>query len=337
MLKLLQSLFGAAPAASGGHPEKVVARAIERAVDGTDPRLRALPGYQKRVRGPVLRALDHVVALVDALPPPVELSRAGHAAEPRLRVMFANTGRITELLGERRVADACRAARTGSDGGIIHASLSTQFEEQMQLGLGLQGDQVRRDVAHQVASFTAHRLLDPAADAQEARNLLMRRGFDHLLSLALTRIVAMRQQRAGLEEQRALLKQRLRLFEQGDWGFEPPRDGAPGVAATETELATIEKQLAANPAPTEVLQNGFDIVCEVLDQAAEQLTLTPVPLTVDAMNIICAADAPGALSVTLDLITSVSGRRSIVLPVTIPVTELPKPRGTLAEAVRRLG
>ena len=43
MLKLFQSIFGSNEK-RGQHPESLIEMAIERAVDGTYPRLRALPG-----------------------------------------------------------------------------------------------------------------------------------------------------------------------------------------------------------------------------------------------------------------------------------------------------
>lgn len=49
MLKLFQSIFGGSDG-HGRHPESLIEMAIERAVDGTYPRLRAAPGYRKRLR-----------------------------------------------------------------------------------------------------------------------------------------------------------------------------------------------------------------------------------------------------------------------------------------------
>ena len=69
MLKLFQSIFGG-EAVCGQYPEGFIDAAIERAVDGTDPRLRALPGYKNQLRPPVTHAIDHVVALVEGIPPP---------------------------------------------------------------------------------------------------------------------------------------------------------------------------------------------------------------------------------------------------------------------------
>ena len=69
MLRFLQSIFGGVE--PGSYPESLVTEAIERAVDATDSQVRAVSGYQKKLRPAVLRAIDHVVALVEGLPLPL--------------------------------------------------------------------------------------------------------------------------------------------------------------------------------------------------------------------------------------------------------------------------
>lgn len=64
MLQLFQSIFGSEPSAPSVHSAELVERAIERAVEATDSRLRAVSGYKKTLRSAVTHALDHVVALV---------------------------------------------------------------------------------------------------------------------------------------------------------------------------------------------------------------------------------------------------------------------------------
>jgi hypothetical protein len=48
----------------------------------------------------------------------------------------------------------------------------------------------------------------------------MRRAFDHLLSLALKRMVAVKEIREGLDNRRTLLQAKLDVLQRGNWGFE---------------------------------------------------------------------------------------------------------------------
>ena len=89
MLKLFQSIFGGGEQ-RGRYPESLIEAAIERTVDGTDPRLRALFGYKKHLRPSVIHAIDHVVALVNSIPAPLDatLFTLAQAAVPLCLVLI---------------------------------------------------------------------------------------------------------------------------------------------------------------------------------------------------------------------------------------------------------
>ena len=59
MLRIFYSIFGGDEEA-GRYPDTLIKAAIERAVDGTDPWLRGLSGYPRKLRPAVLHAIDHV-------------------------------------------------------------------------------------------------------------------------------------------------------------------------------------------------------------------------------------------------------------------------------------
>ena len=70
MFQLFQNIFGSGADAKDHYPESLVTMAIERALEGTDARMRLLPGYAKKLRAPVLHAMNHVVDMVARLPAP---------------------------------------------------------------------------------------------------------------------------------------------------------------------------------------------------------------------------------------------------------------------------
>ena len=78
MLKLFHSIFGR-EAENERYPESLIDAAIERAVDGTDSRLRLVSRYKKHLRPSIIHAIDHVTTLVDGIPPPLEAGRADYA------------------------------------------------------------------------------------------------------------------------------------------------------------------------------------------------------------------------------------------------------------------
>ena len=68
--RLLQSIFSGSSQPSK-FDKDLMLRGIERVVDGTDPRLRAVSHYRRKLWGAVEHAIDFVVNFVNALPPAI--------------------------------------------------------------------------------------------------------------------------------------------------------------------------------------------------------------------------------------------------------------------------
>jgi hypothetical protein len=336
MLRLFQSIFGAA-AERGQYPEALVQAAIERAVDGTDARLRALPGYQKKLRPAVLHAIDHVVALVEALPPPMDAARGSYGSEPRLTAFFASPEHMQQVFsGDRTLADFLEG-KAGRAGRVIALLLMERHEKNV-LGLDLEGEILKREVAQVTVSFAGHRLADPTAEEGETRRLLKRRAFDHLLTLALGRIAAAREERAELQRQQDLLRHKLRALQSGRWSFEASdAQDVPDTGKVEAQIEEIEMQLRALGADAGTLKVHLDMLIEMLARAEEQLSSKRIALIVDRMGIKRERAADTAPELGLDELTSANGRSLIVSLVSIPGDELRPRRDLFAEAQRYLG
>ena len=213
MLKLFQSIFGGGEQ-PGRYPESLIASAIERSVDGTDARLRALFGYKNYLRPSVIRAIDHVVALADGIPAPLAAGRGDYNADLRLKALFATADRMQEVFGKDVELNEFR---NGPDKGAerVYALLLAERVEKNVLGMELAGDMLRRDVAQVSVSFRKHRLIEITGNEAETRRQLKRRAFDHLLTLALTRIAEVHGEHADLARQRDLLRRKLSALRQG--------------------------------------------------------------------------------------------------------------------------
>jgi hypothetical protein len=218
MLRLLQSIFGGGEV-KGGYPEAIVKMAIERAVDGTDPWLRSVSGYKKKLRPAVIRAIDHVIALVDGLPPPIPVDLQCRGDDPLLKAFFISLDEMRKVFGtDRMLTGFLRGAAVVPE--KIIALLAMEMNEKVILGSELSGDIVVRDVPQLTVGFEAHRLIDPSGDQEETRRLLMRRAYDNLIKCALKRITMTMSERKYLERRRALLQSKLALLERGGWSFE---------------------------------------------------------------------------------------------------------------------
>lgn len=332
-MKLFQSIFGGGETV-GSYPESLIEMATERAVDGTDSRLRLLPGYRKRLRPPVIQAIDHVVALVDGISALMPAGRNDHSAEPRLAAVFASAETMLDAFGRDRALAAFLSSPDGAGCPRVTALLLAERRERNILGMDLVGDRVQQDVAQVTVSFSGHRLLDPRCDEEETRRQLKRRAFDHLLSLALTRIAEARVEREDLKRQSDLLRRKLAALEYGGWGFDAPEGEPPDPAALATELDAVTAQLDTLGADEGVLRAHLEIVAELLAEAPSQIRADEITLYLDPMNIQRDARDPSARRIVLKELHNAQGRSAVMLPISIAPEELP-PREDFVTAAQR--
>lgn len=307
MFRLLASIFGQSGQRESGYPASLVSAAIERTLDGTDPRMRILPGYQKSLRAPVVHAIDHVMALVDSLPAAVPANAGGRTADGALAALFTSTVRMGEILGLDSTLREFLAASSPAPDNIT-ALLVAQRNEKQGFGYALVDDKLLNDVAQVQVSFDDHRLLDIAASEEDTRRLVRRRAFDYLLSIALAHVTEQRDEREKLTQQRALLRVKLDILQKGGSGFS--RDMGPqDRAVLQTRLEDVEQQLAALGPVHDVLQNNLSIVIEVLAAAEQHLRIEPMNLRIDGHGVLHDAADTAVPATLLHDVCDSDGRR----------------------------
>ncbi len=320
MLRLLQSIFGNEK--PGSYPESLISEAIERAVDGTDPWIRAVSGYKKKLRPAVIRAIDYVVALVDALPPPMPMRLGSYTDDLRVKSFFISGIHMKKVLtGDRSLADFLQ----GEAGGApqIVALLAMEKQEKMIFGAALSGDIVIKDVPQMTVSFDAHRFIDPTGDERETRRLLRRRAYDHLLSLALRRLTSVKWERKDLERRRTLLQSKLNLLEREGWGFDAGDTTEKlSVADVEARLAQIEAQLQDLGGDDRMLETYLQSVADVLGQPEEYFWAKSETIYVDRMGIKRSEASSDAPELTFGELFNAEGRSLAVMLVSLQGEEL---------------
>lgn len=316
MLKLLQSIFGGVT--QGNYPESLVKAAIERAVDGTDPCLRVVSGYKKKLRPAVLASIDHVVALVDGLTLPLAVSRSSYGDTPRLKAFFVSPDDMERTFSrDQNLAAYLRGA--GDTPPQVVALLAMEKRENTVLGNEVSGELVIRDVPQVSVSFEAHRLIDPTGSEEETRRQLKRRAFDHLLGLALTRISIVKTTREQLGRHRELLQAKRTLLERGGWGFnESDSSEKLDVAGVEGQLADIEASLMELGGDDSMFEAYLNILVDVLGNPETYLWSRKETLTLDSMGIKRAQGAFNTSELTLDELFNAEGRTLTVALVALP-------------------
>jgi hypothetical protein len=340
MLKLFQSIFRPGGDKLGTYPEDLIERAIERAVDGTDRRLRAISGYKKRLRPAVIHAIDHVVELVDRLPPPLELDRRNYGSDAELSAYFASVDHMNEVLSRDAEMRQWQKSPESVVAERVFALLIMELRERNVLGVALEGNELHRDVAQVTVSFAKHRMIDPTAVEDDTRRLLKRRAFDHLLTLALGGIAVAHGERGDLQHERDLLRSKQAALAAGNWGFGNDADEAAGEArpdpqALEQRIRDIDAQLST--LSTGLLKSHLDILAEVLAGAEKNLRGESAILSIDRQGVKQSQASGLATPITLTTLHNSAGRSLVIRLTSIARADLPPPPDFLREAQRFLG
>lgn len=275
------------------------------------------------------------MALVDGLAAPLSAGRDDFNADPRLATLFVSAAHMLEVLGRDRALAEFLKGYAGGAGRLTALLLAERIEKNV-LGMELTGEQVRRDVAQLSVSFRGHRLVEVADSEAETRRLLKRRAFDHLLSLALARIVEVREERADIARQRDVLRHKLVMLERSGWSFAEGEGALSDPVNLQAELAEIEDQLEHLGSDAGVLNTHLDIVADLLGQAEQLLQEEPLSMRLDSMNIQRDAQDVTGRDIVLPEVHNARGHSSVLLLVSVIPGELPPRENLLATAHRYL-
>jgi hypothetical protein len=342
VLRLLQSIFASRPVGDARYDPALIEAATAHVIDGTDPRLRSLAGFARRLRDPVERAVNHIMDLVDALPAPLELDADRYGTDSHLRAFFASREHLTEVVGSgRSLLEFVRAYR-GPLPGHLFCGFGIEYEIRRVLGMEMQGEIMRRDVEQEVVNFTQHRLVAPGESEEDCRWEVKKRAFDDLIETALQRIVAMRSRRSELKRQHELLQRKLRLLNQGDFALGPvlgdETEEATDLGDLERGLAEVESQLLEIPTDDRSLDSAMGEIEAVFGHPEAHLWVTPVSFRLSSMGVrLEPGDPAAAIDIELREAANSRGLRRCFMLARIPT---PRPRDTgdfLKEANRYLG
>lgn len=341
MLKLLQSIFRQTPESTSGHDEKLIALATERVVDGTDPRLRAISGYRKKLQPGVVSALDYTMELVDGLPASIALSPQQFSNDDYIRSFFVSPEHINEFLTQSRNLQNYLEKHSGLDPERIYALLVLTREERTVFGIEMTGEICRRDVAQVSVSFSKPLLSAPKDQESKNHYEIKKNVFDYFVELALKDIVAAREKARESKQQRDLLARKLHTLKSGNWGMEPlfsgKADNIVDIAGMEQQLDQLESELHQRKTTPLSLEQRLELIVNSLTAVRERLWNEPVLVRLNRLGIKSAQDTDnGAVKLQLNEYCRADGSRIIALPVHIPFDKIPHRPDLLADVSRYL-
>ncbi|HEX6829208.1 MAG TPA: hypothetical protein VF104_09530 [Burkholderiales bacterium] len=344
--ELFASLLGAHgdPAAGEDLPERVRAalpETVDLIVETIDPRLRLVPGYQDKLGASVRHTVAYLRSLVPHPPPPIELSQKAWAADPRVNAFFAAAGDVPLVMGRSKELRAFfdDPANAGTREAV--ALLAMEMREQNVLGVAMEGEMLKRDVAQTTVSFADHRIVMPAPSQADMRFELGRRILRGLTQIALKRIEAIQARQQDLEETRGRLATRLRGLQGRRSGLESlaedPDAHQGEVEALERQLEQAKTELTEAKTSLATLDGYIEQINEVLNHPEQHVKLELFRLRVNRMGIKVAEDSPEPASdLALARISVGPDLTRVVAAVNCARDDLPPREDLLAQAERYL-
>jgi hypothetical protein len=340
--RVAAALFGGAePSQDDAVERQLVADTIELVVETVEPRVRFHARYREKLDECVRSSIAHLRSIGRERLEPILLARGAWNDDPRLNAFFATADDIPACLGRSNELRAFFENPSNRDVHEAYALLGMKKEERTVLGMELQGQSVRQDVAQVTVSFSEHRLIAPAATLAATRLEVGRRIIQRLAQVALSRIIAVDMKATELQEHKAYLGARLRLLNLA-------RDGMEGIvkdpAANGQEIKTIERELKETvdgyiqaKASLATLDGYIKHIDDVFSHAEQHVDVTHTPLRLSRMGVKVGDATLGLVNeLTLAELSIGENLRGAIAIARCPRSELPPKEDLVAKAERYL-
>lgn len=327
MLEFIKSIFGVTAQAHHGLSEADIEKAVEIAVNGTDPRLRMVSGYKKKLRMPVIRALLYIRGLSDRVPGPFEANRKTYGANPQINALFGSAAQLQELFSLNEKMQHFFTANPGDD--LAYASLGMIKQEKNTFGAALFGNIVRKDIAQVTVNFSGHWVGVCAPSLDEARAQMRWRAFNSLVDSALERITDIKSTTKTLEMERAMLRIKLKETRAQNRGLDSLVDdrwlGGDAWQKTQQRLDETEQKLKECRVSLATLDDYFIQIARVLAHPSRYLKVKGQSTRVNRMGIKMAESGDQGNAIVTAQITVAKKTPFNVVLVAYPRAEMLDP------------
>jgi hypothetical protein len=250
---------------------------LDRVADMVDPMLKAAPGFEKHLSGPVEYALGYCDGLVASLPGPIDINRKAFATDPLVHALFATADDIDQMLGRSQAVRDFLAETRSWESEYFYAMFAARRQQKKQLGMAQQGDLIRYDVPQLVLYFSGQTLIEPNCALDTTLHGLRSMALDSLLQTFRTHILALRDEREGLRSDVSVERAHVAVL-RGTSGGNELTVGTRHLAELDAKL-----RLAAESLMPEHLLLAL---ADYLKAPEPALHLTPVSITVDRQGIV---------------------------------------------------
>ena len=222
----------------------VLDQTLEALISMTGLSIRAVSGYEQKLRPAMSTALDHINDLVAAIPGPLDISPQAWNRSPQVNALFISQTEMAPLFTRMGEAKKYFAMQRPDEN---FALLTMDRQDKTVFAVEKQGSLLKRDVPRTSVTYTNHRLLALAPNQDETRDLIKMRALGVLAQVLLEEI----KQAKAREDELAYLENlyKVKLDSMGDWvddaipGSEELRHKPRGAAQMEQALAKVREDL----------------------------------------------------------------------------------------------
>jgi hypothetical protein len=190
--------------------QEMLDRALDRVIDGTDGKIRLVPGYKLKLYKAILRSLEYIDRIIERIPRPIDLSISHFVSDPYIRAFFPTLDGLKKVFSKSDELHDYFTEDEHANDAESCALLCMSKEEETILGMELEGDYLVKDVKQTRVTFAAHRIYAPAETEPNARRELKCCLFEGLVTNARDEICERREKRGQLQLEQQMLSSRLR-------------------------------------------------------------------------------------------------------------------------------
>ena len=321
--------------------DEILSKTIDKVVTLANPRLKLLDSYQARIAPAVRVTIEYFRECIQFLPAFLPLSATDWKQSPALRSFFVTPEDISGVLG--RSANLKAFLKKFPTKEQIYLILRMKYQEQNITGFATQADAARQDITEKAARFSDHQIRVCGESELEIRRLLGTQGIEYLVAQALAEIGKERTGRQELQEERLLIRARLRMLQQHGPGLGSVFANAPEdieeQARLEARLLENEHRLKTLSNPENCLSDELETLCQVFGQPEQYIKVERKTMKLSSMNVVLDDTCQDAVSeIDFSLVTlsgTHSGLRVFVLAHVVR-SDVPEVHINLAEAERYL-
>jgi hypothetical protein len=298
---------------------------VEDVVQGTDARIRLVPGYKRKLQDAISTSLEFSDSIVDRIPKAIEISRHTFISDPHVNAFFTNIADMQSVFSHSSEVVDFLEEHWNDAASECCSLLCMHMSEKTVTGVELSGDMLKKDVLQVAVSFSDHRVYSPATCESDTRAGLKQCLFGGLVNNALDRIMQLKLENHRLQSERSMLHARLRHLRQKAERAE--HDGGPvieimnAVEETGKQLRYIEDALlGTSPASP---RESLELVNSVFRRPDDFIQTREFALRLSKMGIkIDAQSTEPCNEINLTEVRIANEQPRVVTLATVPRDEL---------------